>query len=64
MNVEIRGLEEALVNNLNASRVPTEVKRLVVMEILMKLEAQVEREIALEMQALNHSEEENTEKEN
>ena len=64
MNVEIRRLEEALVNDINASRVPTEVKRLVVMEVLMKLEAQVEKEIALEMQALSKSEEENTEKEN
>lgn len=61
MNVEIRRLEENLVNDINASRVPTEVKRLVVMEVLMKLEAQVEKEIAFELQSLNA---ENTEKEN
>lgn len=50
MNTEIRLLQENIVNCVNSARMPTEVKRLVVLEVLMKLEAQANKEIELELQ--------------
>ena len=50
MNAEIRLLQENIVNCVNSARMPTEVKRLVVLEVLMKLEEQANKEIALELQ--------------
>lgn len=50
MNVEIRSLEQTIVKVLNASRLPTEVKRLVVADVLRKLEVQAESDILAEMQ--------------
>lgn len=50
MNTEIRLLQENIVNCVNSARMPTEVKRLVVLEVLMKLEEQANKEIALELQ--------------
>lgn len=49
MNVELRKLQEDLVDVINASCSPTEAKRLVVCEILHKLEVQANKEIAYEI---------------
>ena len=45
MNVEIRKLEETIIHAVNASQVPTEAKRLVVADVLRKLEVQAEKDI-------------------
>lgn len=58
MNLILRNLQSEIVNAVNSARVPTEAKRLVVLEVLMKLEAQVEREIALELEDLKKKESE------
>lgn len=50
MNVAIREFEEKMVNLINSTQLPTEVKRLSVCEILHKIEIQAEREIAFELQ--------------
>lgn len=60
MNVELRRLQENIVNAVNSARVPTEAKRLVVFEILMKLEAQAEKDIALELQEMSKEEGDNS----
>ena len=57
MNVEIRTLEETLVNVLNSSRLPTEVKRLVVAEVETKLGEQANKDIAQELQAIKEQSE-------
>lgn len=51
MNVAIRRFEENMVNLINSTPLPTEVKRLVAHEILTKLEEQAEKEILMELQA-------------
>jgi len=51
MNVELRRLQENIVCAVNSANLPTEAKRLVVFEVLMKLEAQVNKEIDMELQA-------------
>ena len=57
MNVEIRKLEETIVHAVNASQIPTEAKRLVVADVLRKLEVQAEKDILLEMQVAKQNEE-------
>lgn len=51
MNVALRQLGENLVDLINSASLPTEAKRLVVREILTKLEVQAEKEILMELQA-------------
>lgn len=53
MNVELRKLQESLVDSLNQARLPIEAKRLVVCEILHKLEEQANKEIVYEIQEMN-----------
>lgn len=51
MNVVLRRFEENMVNLINSTPLPTEAKRLVVHEILTKLEVQAEKEILMQLQA-------------
>ncbi len=51
MNVALRKFQENMVNLINSTPLPTEAKRLVVHEILTKLEVQAEKEIIAELQA-------------
>lgn len=50
MNAELRQFQEKMVDLINSARLPTEAKRLVVCEVLHKLEVQADREIAYEIQ--------------
>lgn len=61
MNIPLRQFQENLVNLINSTRLPTEAKRLVVCEVLHKLEVQADKEIAYEMQ--EQSKQEETQKE-
>lgn len=60
MNAELRKLQENMVELINSFQLPTEAKRLVVFEILNKLEIQANKEIVLELQR-KEGEEENGE---
>ena len=51
MNAELRRLQENMVELINAFNLPTEAKRLVVIDILHKLEVQANKEIIMEIQA-------------
>ena len=51
MNAELRRLQENMVELLNDFNLPTEAKRLVVSDILHKLEVQANKEIMMEIQA-------------
>ena len=51
MNLAIRRFEESMVNLINSTHLPIEVKRLAVHEVLTKIEAQAEKEIIAELQA-------------
>ena len=51
MNADLRRLQENMVELLNAFQLPTEAKRLVVCDILHKLEVQANKEIMMEIQA-------------
>ena len=57
MNLEIRKLEETIVSVVNSSQIPTEVKRLVVADVLHKLEVQADKEVMLEVQMAKQNEE-------
>ena len=57
MNLEIRKLEETIVSIVNSSQIPTEAKRLVVAEVLRKLEVQADKEVMLEIQMAKQNEE-------
>lgn len=61
MNVEIRRLQENMVNLINSAQLPTEAKRLVVCEVLHKLEVQAEKDIVLELQQTIKEEKESKE---
>lgn len=50
MNLELRWLEENMVELINSVNLPIEAKRLVVCEILHKLEVEAEKIIYNEMQ--------------
>ena len=50
MNAELRRLQENMVELLNSFQLPTEAKRLVVCDILHKLEVQANKEIMYEIQ--------------
>ena len=50
MNKTLRMLQENIVDLINSAQLPTEAKRLVVCEILHKLEVQANKEIAYEIQ--------------
>ena len=50
MNAELRRLQENMVELLNSFNLPTEAKRLVVCDILHKLEVQANKEIMYEIQ--------------
>ena len=63
MNTTLRNFQVNMVNLINSTPLPTEAKRLVVSEILYKLEAQVEIDIALEAQAKQKELEKTKEKE-
>lgn len=58
MNVALRRFEENMVNLINSAPLPTEAKRLVVHEILTKLEVQAEKDILAELQAEKEKESE------
>ena len=60
MNAELRKMQENMVELINSFQLPTEAKRLVVFEILNKLEIQANKEIVLELQR-KEGEEENGE---
>ena len=60
MNAELRRLQENMVELINAFNVPTEAKRLVVCDILHKLEVQANKEIMYEIEQ-SKGEEENGE---
>ena len=51
MNLVLRRFEENMVNLINSTPLTTEAKRLVVHEILTKLEVQAEKDILAELQA-------------
>lgn len=61
MNLEFRRLQENLVNQINAAQLPIEGKRLVVLEILHKIEMEAERIIIQEIE--EQKQQENTRKE-
>lgn len=50
MNLALRAFQENMVNLINSAQLPTEAKRLVVSEVLHKLEVQAEKEIVFELQ--------------
>lgn len=50
MNKELRHFQENMVDLINSAQLPTEAKRLVVCEVLHKLEVQANKEIAYEIQ--------------
>lgn len=50
MNLAVRELQENMIEVINSAQLPTEVKRLVVCDILYKLEMQANKEIAYEIQ--------------
>ena len=50
MNLALRAFQEDMVNLINSAQLPTEAKRLVVSEVLHKLEVQAEKEIVFELQ--------------
>ena len=50
MNKALRQLQENMVDLINSAKLPTEAKRLVVCEVLHKLEVQANMEIAYEIQ--------------
>ena len=50
MNAELRRLQENMVELLNSFQLPTEAKRLVVCDIMYKLEVQANKEIMYEIQ--------------
>ena len=52
MNAELRRLQENMVELINAFNLPTEAKRLVVCDILYKLEVQAHKEIMAEIQEI------------
>ena len=58
MNLEIRRLGETLVKEINTSEIPLEAKRLVVSEILAKLEAETNKAILLEVEMVKKTEKE------
>jgi hypothetical protein len=58
MNTALRNFQINMVNLINSAQLPTEAKRLVVSEILHKLEVQVEKEIMLEAQQREEKESE------
>jgi len=53
MNLALVKLQEDLVNVVNTSQLPTEAKRLVVFEVLKKLETQASKEVAQELEAIS-----------
>jgi len=53
MNKELRQFQEEMVDLINSTPLPIEAKRLVVCEILHKLEVEVNRAIAYEIQEQN-----------
>lgn len=61
MNAELRRLGENMVNLINSAQLPTEAKRLVVCEVLHKLEVQAEKDIVLELQQTIKEEKESKE---
>ncbi len=50
MNIALRQFQESMVNLVNSAKLPTEAKRLVVCEVLHKLEVQADIEITRELQ--------------
>lgn len=56
MNVEFRRLQENLVDLINSAQLPIEGKRLVVLEILHKLEVEAERIIYQEIEVQKQQE--------
>lgn len=58
MNVALRKFQENMVNLINSTPLPTEAKRLVVHEVLTKLEVQAEKDIIAELQASQKEEKE------
>lgn len=50
MNLAVRELQENMIEVINSAKLPTEVKRLVVCDVLYKLEVQANKEIAYEIQ--------------
>ena len=50
VNRELRMFQENMVDLINSAKLPTEAKRLVVCEVLHKLEVQANMEIAYEIQ--------------
>lgn len=61
MNLALRRFEENMVNLINSTPLPTEAKRLVVHEVLTKLEVQAEKEIIAELQAQKEEKESESE---
>ena len=58
MNTALRNFQINMVNLINSTPLPTEAKRLVVCEVLHKLEIQAEKEIMLEAQQREEKESE------
>ena len=61
MNLALRKFEENMVNLINSAQLPTEAKRLVVHEVLTKLEIQAEKDIIAEIQAQKEEKESESE---
>jgi hypothetical protein len=53
MNVVLRKFQEEMVDLINSAQLPVEAKRLVVCEVLHKLEIETNRAIAYEIQEEN-----------
>ena len=57
MNIALRQFQEGMVNLVNSAKLPTEAKRLVVCDVLHKLEVQADMEIAKELYERSNQEE-------
>ena len=59
MDLEIKMLRKKIVDDLNASAVPMEVKRLILMEILAEVKESVDKVLQLQLEEQNkHNESE------
>ena len=62
MDLEIKMLRKKIVDDLNASAVPMEVKRLILMEILAEVKESVDKVLQLQLEEQNKQKESEGEK--
>ena len=62
MDLEIKMLRKKIVDDLNASAVPMEVKRLILLEILAEVKESVDKVLQLQLEEQNNQKESEGEK--